>query len=196
MGDDGRTDRPPRDTAIDKKRSLDYSGGVAKRFKVDEEEFDCIFTMLQEKIFAELKDENILRKPNKTILPDHMKDKTKLCMFHNDYGHTLTTYRNLYTQLRAMMRKGQLLKYLKKKVSLGSIERPGKTERVVVKTTDGGVTKDPGTSGSAQNLKIVTFIRKYKEEKDRQYDKYAARREKRNLRIKALGWYVIGISDE
>ena len=115
--------------------------------------------MPQEKIFAELKDENVFRQPNKTILSNDMKDNTKFSMFHNDYGHTLTTCRNLYAQLRAMMRKGQLLKYLKKKVPLGLIERPGETERVVVKTADGGVTKDPGTSGSAQNLKIVTFIR-------------------------------------
>ena len=96
MGDDGRTDKPPRDTVREKKRSLDYSGGVAKRFKADEEEFDCIFTMPQEKNFVELKDENILRRPNKTILPDHIKDKTKFCMFHNDYGHTLATCKNLY----------------------------------------------------------------------------------------------------
>ena len=80
--------------------------------------------MPQEKIFAELKDENFLRQPKPIVIPDHMKDKTKLCMFHNDYGHTLTTCRNLYVQLRAMMRKGQLLKYLKKNVLLGSIEIP------------------------------------------------------------------------
>ena len=76
------------------------------RFKTDEEEFDCIFTMPQEKIFAELKEENVLRQPKPIVLLVHMKDKTKFCMFHNDYGHTLTTCRNLYAQLRAMMRKG------------------------------------------------------------------------------------------
>ena len=75
--------------------------------------------MPQEKIFAELKDENVLKQPKPTVLPDHMKDKTKFCRFHNDYGHNLATYRNLYAQLRAVMRKGQLLKYLKKKVPLG-----------------------------------------------------------------------------
>ena len=45
MGDDSRASRPPRDTAGDKRRNLDYSDGATKRFKVDEEEFDCIFTM-------------------------------------------------------------------------------------------------------------------------------------------------------
>ena len=85
------------------------------------------------------------------------------------------------------MRKGQLLKYLKKKVPLGSIQKPEEIEGVVIKTIDRGIVKNPGTSGSAQNLNIVTFIRKYDEEKDRQYDKYAARREERNLRTNALG---------
>ena len=138
---------------------------------------DCIFTMPQEKIFAELKDENILRQPKPTILPDHMKDKNKLCMFHNDYEHTLATSRNLYAQLRAMMRKGQLLKYLKKNVPLGSIKRPRETERMVIKIAGNAATKDPQTNGSVENLNIVTFIRSDNEEKGRKYGRYAARRE-------------------
>ena len=52
--------------------------------------------MQQEKIFAELKNENVLRRPNRIMVPDHMKDKTKFCMFHDDYGHTLATCKNLY----------------------------------------------------------------------------------------------------
>ena len=170
----------------DKRKNPDYSKNVAKRYRADEKEFDCIFTMPQEKIFTEFKDENILRQPKPTILPDHIKDKAKFCMFHNDYGHTLATCRNLYAQLRAMMRKCQLLKYLKKKVPLGSMERPRETARVLIKTIDEGVAKDPGTSRSAQNLKIVTFIRKDDDEKDRKYDRYVARREERNLRTKAF----------
>ena len=76
-----------------------------KKYKTNEEEFDCIFIMPQEKIFAELKNENILRQPNRIMVPDHMKDKTKFCMFHDDYDHTLATCKNLYAQLRAMIRK-------------------------------------------------------------------------------------------
>jgi len=33
----------------------------------------------------------------------------------------------------------------------------------------------------------VTFIRKDNEEKDKKYERYAARREERNLRTKVLG---------
>ena len=130
------------------------------------------------------------------MVPDHMKDKTKFCMFHDDYGHTLATCKNLYAQLRAMIRKGMLLKYLKKKFLLGSLNKPRETERVVIKTASEGVAKDPQTSGSGQNLKIITFIRKDDEEKERKYDRFAARREERNMRTNALRHHVFGISEE
>ena len=42
----------------------------------------------------------------------------------------------------------------------------------------------------------MTFIRKDNEEKDRKYEKYAARREERILRTKALRGYVFRISEE
>ena len=38
---------------------------------------------------------------------------------------------------------------------------------MVVKVSEDAAVKDPQTSGFAQNLKIVTFIRKENEEKDR-----------------------------
>ena len=114
--------RPPRDTTRDKRKRPEYSEDASKRYKTDDGEFDYIFTIPQEKIFTELKNKNVLRQPNRTTLPDHMKDKTKFFMFHNDYGHTFATCKNLYAQLRALIRKGQLLKYLKKKVPLGTVE--------------------------------------------------------------------------
>ena len=67
-GDDGRVGRPLRDTSGDKRKSSDYFASAANRFKVEEEEFDCIFSMPQEKIFVELKDENVLKQPKPTVL--------------------------------------------------------------------------------------------------------------------------------
>ncbi len=52
--------RPPRDTAKDKRKSSDFPERPTKKYKSDEEDFNCIFTMQQEKIFAELKNENVL----------------------------------------------------------------------------------------------------------------------------------------
>ena len=95
-----------------------------------------------------------------------------------------------------MMRKGQLLKHLKKKVSLGSLEKSKESNRITIKVISKGAKKDPGTSGSADDLNIMSFVGKYTEEKDRKYDRYAARREERNLTTKALGRYVFGISEE
>ena len=42
---DSRTSRPPKDTSREKKKNSNYSGGIAKRYKLDKDEFDCIFTM-------------------------------------------------------------------------------------------------------------------------------------------------------
>ena len=55
---------------------------------------------------------------------------------------------------------------------------------------------DPQTNSLVENLNIVTFIRSDNEEKDGKYGGYAARREERNLRTKALRWYVFKISGE
>ena len=125
---------------------------MVKRFKTDKEDFDCIFTMPQEKIFAKLKDENVFRQPRPINVPEHMKDKSKFCMFHNNYGHTLAACRNLYGKLKGMMRKGLLLKYLKNKAPPGSVEKSWEIERMVVKVIGKGVQKDTGTSRSAKNL--------------------------------------------
>ena len=65
-----------------------------------------------------------------------------------------------------------------------------------VEALDEVAAKDPQTSESAQNLKIVTFIRNENKEKDIKYDRYAAMREERNLRKNALGRYVFGILGE
>ena len=48
--------------------------------------------------------------------------------------------------------KGLLLKYLKKKAPLVSVEKSWETERIVVKVTSEEASKDPGTSGLAPNL--------------------------------------------
>ena len=56
------------------------------------------------------------------------------------------------------MRKRLLLKYLKKKVLLGSISKPRETERLAIKVIGEGTLKDAEASGSGQTLCIVSFI--------------------------------------
>ena len=45
MRDEDKTDRTPRDKLVDKRNGIDYSRGSSKRFKTDEEDYDCIFAI-------------------------------------------------------------------------------------------------------------------------------------------------------
>ena len=87
-------------------RENSYNCNPQKRFRPEEEGFDYTFIMPQEKIFAELKDQNIFRAPKPYNVPNHLKDRSQYCIFHEDYGHTLATCKNLYYQLRTMIRRG------------------------------------------------------------------------------------------
>ena len=78
------------------------------------------FCMKDAKIFIELKDQNILWQTRSYNILKHMKNRGQFCIFHNDYEHTLAVHKNLYGQIKSMMKKGELLKYLKKKVLVGS----------------------------------------------------------------------------
>lgn len=150
--------------------------------------------MPQEKIFAELKDQNVFRQPPPMTIPDHMRDKTKFSMLHNKYSHILSTCRNLYGQLKAMMRKGYLLRYLKKKIPFGSYKKPWEEEKLSLKVVGEGSSKEAEAGTSGQNLRIVSFVGRGNEEKEAKYSKYANRREERNLKTQALGRYLFGIS--
>ena len=84
--DDNRTSKPARDRVEDKRKSLEYSSGLAKRFRSDEEDLDFIFTMPQEKIFVELKDENVFRQPRPINVPEHMKTSSNSACFTMTIG--------------------------------------------------------------------------------------------------------------
>ena len=68
-----RTDERKRPIEIQRN---DYSCNSQKRFKQREESFDYTFTMLLEKIFAELKDQNILCTLKLYNMSNHLKDRT------------------------------------------------------------------------------------------------------------------------
>ena len=112
----GKTEEIQRGSArrFDKRKRLaeyqrnDYQSNPPKRFKLEEESFDYTFTMPLEKIYAELKDQGIFCSPKPYNIPDHMMDRSQYCIFQEDYGHTLVTCRNLYFQLKSIMKKGEL----------------------------------------------------------------------------------------
>ena len=67
----GRTEQKKRPA---ESRENNYSCNPQKRFRPEEEGFDYTFVMPQEKIFAELKDQNIFRTPKLYNVPNHLKD--------------------------------------------------------------------------------------------------------------------------
>ena len=94
-------------------------------------------------------------------MPEHLKDRSQYCIFHEDYKYTLATFRNLYFQLKAMMKRGELQKYVKKKV-------PIKPEALLPWKNQGqGEIEQAGTSKNGelgQHLKVVSFIHHGKDE--------------------------------
>ena len=92
-----------------------------------------------------------------------------------------------------MIKKGL---YLKKRVLLGSIGRSWETERLTIKVIGEVTLKDTMASILGQNLRVVSFMRNNREEKEKKYGRYAKRREERNLKTQALSRYVFGISKD
>ena len=120
MSSNGRLAKPPPiSKPRDKKRSVEYNDCPVKRFQKEYDDFDGIFTILQERIFVELKDHNIFRQPRPYNILEHMKDRSLLCIFHNDHGHTLATCKNLYNQIKIMMKKRGIAKIFEEEDSYG-----------------------------------------------------------------------------
>ena len=54
-----RTTKLLRDESREKRKNIEYSNNPSKRFRKEDDDFDCIFTIPYENIFIELKDQNI-----------------------------------------------------------------------------------------------------------------------------------------
>ena len=107
--------------------------------------------MPREKIFDELKDQNIFRTPKPYNVSNHLKDRSQYCIFHEDYKNTLATCKNLYYHLRAMIRRGELQKYVKRKTPIKQMPRPW-GNRGKEKVDKAKMFKDGG------KLKLVSFL--------------------------------------
>ena len=62
----------------------------------------------------ENRDKNIFRPPAKIMIPDNMRDKSRYSAHHEDFGHLMNDYRNLYGQIMFTIKKGGLQQYVKK----------------------------------------------------------------------------------
>ena len=62
----------------------------------------------------ENKDKNIFRPPPKMLVPESIRDKSRYCARHEDFGHLTKDCRNLYGQVMHTIRKRGLQQYVKK----------------------------------------------------------------------------------
>ena len=67
-----------------------------------------------DKILVQIKDEHYLKWPRSLHSSPNVQDKKKYCWFHKDHGHCTEDCWDLKEQIKELIRKGKLHKYMKK----------------------------------------------------------------------------------
>ena len=67
-----------------------------------------------DKILTQIKDNHYLKWPRPLHSSPNVCDKNKYCRFHKDHGHNTEDCRDLKEQVKELIRKGKLQKYMKK----------------------------------------------------------------------------------
>ena len=67
-----------------------------------------------DKILTQIKDEHYLKWPRPLHSSLNVRDKNKYCRFHKDHGHYIEDCRDLKEQIKELIRKRKLQKYVKK----------------------------------------------------------------------------------
>ena len=62
----------------------------------------------------ENKDKNVFRPPVRMKVSESMKDRSRYCAHHEDFGHLKNDCKNLYGQIMHTIKKGGLQQYLKR----------------------------------------------------------------------------------
>ena len=60
----------------------------------------------------EIEDQEDLCRPNPMRAPSIKRDKRKYCCYHRDHGHDIEEYRQLKDEIKVLIRRGQLNKYV------------------------------------------------------------------------------------
>ncbi|XP_023899167.1 uncharacterized protein LOC112011022 [Quercus suber] len=116
-----------------------------------------------DQILTEIKDEQCLKWPKPLQSPPSVRDKRKYCHFHKDHGHYTEDCRDLKEQIKELIQKGKLQRYVKRAETTRynkkdqhegfqrSEDQPPRpqTARGEIKTITGG----PSTEGSFRSLK-------------------------------------------
>ncbi|PON71359.1 hypothetical protein PanWU01x14_074990 [Parasponia andersonii] len=64
-------------------------------------------------IYLQNRDRGIFKDPPKSGVPEHMKNRSRYCQFHKDFGHDTVHCRNLYVQVMLAIHAGKLGQYVK-----------------------------------------------------------------------------------
>ena len=76
----------------------------------------------------ENRDKNIFCLPAKIMILENMRDKSRYCTHHKDFGHLTNDCRNLYGQIMFTIKRGGLQQYVKKDSgTLRMVEQPGQS---------------------------------------------------------------------
>ena len=75
----------------------DYNRQPRQSFRAEVPHYELNTSL--ERIFMENKDKNILRPPAKMLILESMRDKSRYCAHHEDFGHLTNDCRNLYGQV-------------------------------------------------------------------------------------------------
>ena len=94
-----------------------------------------------------------------------MKDKNLFYIFHNHNGYTLTLYKNLYNQIKSMIKKEELLKYLKNKVLVKPRAEAWSTAGLMVRIRGTKEVEVEEMRRLVQNLQLVSHVHKKPERK-------------------------------
>ena len=72
--------------------------------------------------------------------------------------------------------EGRVAEVFEKEDSCRIKKRNLESEGLIIKVAAEGTSKDVEARGSVQNLRIVSYVRKTSEEKEKKYEEYATRR--------------------
>ena len=83
-----------------------------QNFKIEVPYFELNTSL--ERIFMENRDKNIFCSSVKIMIPENMRDKSRYCAHHEDFGHLTNDCRNLYEQVMFTIKRGGLQQYVKR----------------------------------------------------------------------------------
>ncbi|PON57911.1 hypothetical protein PanWU01x14_170010 [Parasponia andersonii] len=64
-------------------------------------------------VYLQNRDRGIFKDPPKSGVPEHMKNRSRYCQFHKDFGHDTVHCRNLYAQVMLAIHASRLKQYVK-----------------------------------------------------------------------------------